>query len=79
MLDDFAQAAGGAETPPRRSDTTESMYSSGLTPPALPKQALTRLNTERLHPNPAVGPLSPRSPVPDPTPSAQTPTYTQAA
>jgi len=29
MLDEFAQAAGGAETPPRRSDTTESVYSSG--------------------------------------------------
>ena len=59
MLDDFAQAAGGAETPPRRSDTTESVYSSGPTPPASPKQALTRLNTERLHPNPTVGSLSP--------------------
>jgi len=76
MLDEFAQAAGGAETPPRRSDTTESVYSSGPTPPASPKQALTRLNTERLHPNPSVGSLSPPSPVPAATPSPQTPTYT---
>jgi len=64
MLDEFAQAAGGIETPPRCSDTTESVYSSGPTPPASPKQALTRLNTQRLHPNPAVGTLSPPSPVP---------------
>jgi len=77
MLDDFAQAARGIETPPRRSDTTESVYSSGPTPPASPKQALTRLNTERLHPNPAVGTFSPPSPVPAATPSPQTPTYTQ--
>jgi len=77
MLDEFAQAAGGMETPPRRSDTTESVYSSGPTPPASPKQALTRLNTERLHPNPAVSTLSPPSPVPAETPSPQTPTYTQ--
>jgi len=52
MLDEFAQAAIGAETPPRHSDTTESLYSSGPTPPASPKQALTRLTTERPHPNP---------------------------
>jgi len=77
MLDEFAQAAGGMETPQRRSDTTESVYSSGPTPPASPKQALTRLNTERLHPNPAVGSLSPPSPVPAAPPSPQTPTYIQ--
>ena len=29
MLDEFARAAGGMETPPRRSDTTESVYLSG--------------------------------------------------
>jgi len=77
MLDEFAQAARGMETPPRRSDTTESVYSSGPTPPASPKQALTCFNTERLHPNPVVSTLSPPSPVPAPTPSPQTPTYTQ--
>jgi len=38
ILDDFAQAAGGMETPPRRNDTTESVYSSGPRPPASPKQ-----------------------------------------
>jgi len=57
MLDEFAQAAGGIETPLRQSDTTESVYSSGPTPPASPKQALTRPKTERLHPNLAVGSL----------------------
>jgi len=62
MLDGFAQAAGGMETPPRRSDTTQSVYSSGPTPPASPKQPITRLNTERLHPNPAVSTHSPPSP-----------------
>ena len=78
MLDEFAHAAGGMETPPRRSDTTESVYSSsGSTPPASPKQALTRLNTERLHPNPAVSTLSPPSPVPAATLNPQTSTYTQ--
>ena len=77
MLDEFAQAAGGVETPPRRSDTTESVYSSGPTLPASPKQALSRLNDERLHPNPAVRTLSPPSPVPTAMPSPQTPTYTQ--
>ena len=78
-MDQFAQAAGGhdIEALPRRSDTTESVYSSGPTPPASPKQALTRLNTERLHPDPAVSSLSPPSPVSVPTPSPQTPTYTQ--
>ena len=76
MLDQFAQAAGDIEALPRRSDATESVYSTGPTPPASPKQALTRLNTEQLRPEPAVG-LSPPSPVPAPTPSPQTPTYTQ--
>ena len=59
MLAQFAQAAGGIEAPPRRGDTTEGVYSSGPTPPASPKQVLTRLNTERLHPEPAVGTLPP--------------------
>ena len=77
MLDEFAQAAGDIEAPPRPSDTTESVYSTGATPPASPKQALTRLNTEHLRPDPAVGALSPPSPVLAPTPSPQTPTYTQ--
>ena len=79
MLDQFAQAAGGHDIQalPRQRDTTESVYSSGPTPPASPKQALTRLDTERLHPDPAVGSLSPPSPVSAPTPSPQTLTYTQ--
>ena len=77
MLDQVTQAAGGIEALPRPSDTTESVYSSGPTPRASPKQDLTRLNTERLHPDPAVGSLSPPSPVPDPTPIQQTPAYTQ--
>ena len=40
-------------------------------------KALTRLNTERLHPDPAVGSLSLSSPVWASTPSPQTPPYTQ--
>jgi len=63
MLVQFAQAAGDIDAlttlSHRRSDTTESVYSTGPTPPASPKQALTRLNTEQLHPDPAVGALSP--------------------
>jgi len=54
------------------------VYSTGPTPPASPKQALTRLNTEQLHPDPpTVGTPSPPTPVPAPIPSPQTPTYTQ--
>ena len=78
-INQFAQAAGGhdIEALPRRSDTTESVYSSGPTPPASMKQALTRLDTERFYPDPAVGSLSLPSPVWAPTPSPQTPTYSQ--
>ena len=61
----------------RWSDATESVYSTVSTPPASPKQVLTRLDTEQIHPDPAVGALSLPSPVPAPTSSPQTPTYTQ--
>ena len=49
MLDGFAQAAGGMETPPRSSDTTESVYSSGKPGPVgepadrdVPREGATR-------------------------------------
>ena len=49
MMDQFAQAASDLEALPRRSDTTDSVYSSGPTPPASPTRA-TNLNitTNRL-------------------------------
>jgi len=78
MPDDFAQAAGGMETPPRRSDTTASVYSSGPTPPASPKQARPDLILNAFIPTPPLAPSpSPPSPVPAATPSPQTPTCTQ--
>lgn len=77
MMDQFAQAAAGdLEDLPRRSDTTDSVYSSGPTPPASPKRALARLTTDRLQPEPAdVRSLSTPFQLPASTPSPQTPTY----
>ena len=76
MMDQFAQAAAGdLEDLPRRSDTTDSIYSSGPTPPASPKRALAKLTTDRLQPEPADARLSTPSPLPTSTPSPQTPTY----
>jgi len=74
MLDEFSQAAGGIETPPRRRETNKSIYSSGPTPSTLPKQAL---DTEHPYADPAVGSLSPPSPAQAPIPSPQIPTHTQ--
>jgi hypothetical protein len=49
ILDQFAQAASDMEPLPRRSDTTtDSVYSSGPTPPASPTRALTKPTMERL-------------------------------
>jgi hypothetical protein len=77
MMDQFAQAAtGDLEGLPRRSDTTDSVYSAGPTPPASPKRALTKLTTDYLRPDIGVGSLSPPSPLAASTPSPQTPTYT---
>ncbi|KAH8995933.1 hypothetical protein EDB92DRAFT_1942827 [Lactarius akahatsu] len=59
--------------PPRRSDVTESVYSSsGSTPPASPK--LTPTPDLRVATTTATTPQSPPQP-PQPTPSPQTPTY----
>ncbi|KAH9059462.1 hypothetical protein EDB83DRAFT_2387941 [Lactarius deliciosus] len=60
--------------PPRRSDVTESVYSSsGSTPPASPKLTPTPdLRIATTTPTPQSPPLPPQ---PQPTPSPQTPTY----
>jgi hypothetical protein len=68
LLDQFASAAGTIEGIPRRSDGTESVYSSGSTPPASPK--LTKLNTQHLQPQ---LPISPPSAPAAPSPSPQAP------
>jgi hypothetical protein len=79
ILDQFAQAASDMDAAlPRRSDTTESVYSSGPTPPASPKRALAKLTTEHLSPGDhADASLSTPISVPATTPSPQTPSYSQ--
>ena len=77
IFDQFARAADESDDPPRRSDVTESVYSSGATPPASPHPA----NAEYLQPEP--GPVSfPSSSLPLPPlsmpaaiPTPQEPTY----
>jgi hypothetical protein len=60
MMDQFAQAAvGDLETLPPRSDNTDSVYSSGPTPPASPMPALAKITTDCLQPDIAIGSLSP--------------------
>lgn len=44
MRDPFTQVVGDIEALLRQSATTESVYSSGLTPLASPKQIFTRVN-----------------------------------
>jgi hypothetical protein len=70
IFDQFARAADQSDDPdrPRRSDVTESVYSSGPTPPASPHRA------EHRQPEPAAA--FPSSSLPSPSaPSAQTPVY----
>jgi len=78
IFDQFARAAEEGEDLPRRSDVTESVYSSGPTPPASPRPAL---HTEHLQPEPGLAAfpsssstLPPLS-VPAPSPSTETPSY----
>jgi hypothetical protein len=60
MMDQFAQAtAGDLEALPPRSDNTDSVYSSGPTPPASPMPALAKLTTDRLQPDIGIRSLSP--------------------
>jgi hypothetical protein len=73
IFDEFARAADESDDPPRRSDVTESVYSSGATPPASPHPAVhSPLQSE---PGPATFPsLSLPSPsMLSPTPSPQAP------
>jgi hypothetical protein len=77
IFDQFARAADESDDPPRRSDVTESVYSSGATPPASPHP----VEAEHLQPEP--GSVSfpssslplPSPSVPAPTPTPQAPTY----
>jgi hypothetical protein len=74
ILDQFAQAASDMEPLPRRSDTTtDSVYSSGQTPPASPTRALTKPTMERLQVDAAVATISLPSQLPTSIASPQTP------
>jgi hypothetical protein len=76
MMDQFAQAATDLEALPRRSDTTDSVYSSGPTPPASPTRATNlKITTNRFQSEPPIASLSPPPPFAAPTSSPQTPTY----
>ena len=78
IFDEFARAADGEEDdPPRRSDVTESVYSSGATPPASPRPAVHRLQPQPEPLSPVAFPSSssrpspslPTTPAPAPAPS----------
>jgi len=74
ILDQFAQAASDMEPLPRRSDTTtDSVYSSGPTPPASPTRALTKPTMERLQVDAAAATVSLPSQLPGSIASPQTP------
>jgi len=77
IFDQFARAADAEENddPPRRSDVTESVYSSGgATPPASPHRAIHRLQPEPSSISPVAFPSS--SPLPSPSVPTSAPTLT---
>jgi hypothetical protein len=74
ILDQFAQATSDMEPLPRRSDTTtDSVYSSGLTPPASPTRALTKPTMEHLQVDATVATVSLPSQLPASIANPQTP------
>ena len=75
IFDQFARAADESDDHPRRSDVTESVYSSGATPPASPHPAVhTHLQPEPAPPTfPSSSPSLPSLSIPAPTPTSQAP------
>jgi hypothetical protein len=79
IFDEFARAADAEQDdPPRRSDVTESVYSSGATPPASPRPAVHRLQPQSEPFSPVAFPSSSSHSSPHPSPSVSTPTQAPA-
>lgn len=73
IFDQFARAADAEEDdPPRRSDVTESVYSSGATPPASPRAAVHRVQPQSESLSPVAFPSSSSHTSPHTSPSTPT-------